>query len=426
MSARLHVVGAGVAGLAAAVYAARAGWRVALHEMAPNAGGRCRAVRHADGRTGDNGTHTLVGANRRALAFLDAIGARSHWVEPEPTGLPVADLERGTAMRLGPPPWSWLRPDRRPPGIRLGELLRVMRLGIPGPDRPVASITGQGALARAVIEPLTVAALNTPFEEASSRRLATVLRRLARPGAARVLVAERGLGPDLVEPALAALRREGAEIAYNRRLQSVTTDDGGSAARLIFGDGAIELLPDDAVVLALPPFALQPLFPDLPLPDAFEPIVNLHYATDHAGPLRFVGLLGAQAQWLLFRPGTVSVTISAARDAVYVPPDELANAIWPEVRAAAGLAGIATLADAVPPCRVIKEKRATVRQAVGDHWDVPLQPLANVTLAGDWLSMLPATIEAAVASGHDAVRRLDRSRGEGPDTLGIGAAAAAS
>ena len=74
----IHVIGAGVAGLAAALVLAEAGRPVVLHEAAPNAGGRCRAL--PDGT--DNGTHALLGANTAALGLLARIGALEGWVEP--------------------------------------------------------------------------------------------------------------------------------------------------------------------------------------------------------------------------------------------------------------------------------------------------------------------------------------------------------
>jgi hypothetical protein len=52
---------------------------------------------------------------------------------------------------------------------------------------------------------------------------------------------------------------------------------------------------------------------------------------------------------------------------------------------------------------VVKERRATVSQTAGALGPPERRPFANVTLAGDWLSPLPATIEAAVASGLTAV-----------------------
>lgn len=73
----VHIIGAGVAGLAAALFLAERGVPVALHDAAPAAGGRARAL--PDGT--DNGTHALLSANRAALRFLRRIGARAGWVD---------------------------------------------------------------------------------------------------------------------------------------------------------------------------------------------------------------------------------------------------------------------------------------------------------------------------------------------------------
>jgi hypothetical protein len=400
---RVHVVGGGVAGLAAALAAARAGREVTLYEASAGIGGRCRSIEDAALGSHDNGTHVLLGANRRALAFLDAIGARAGWVEPEPNGLPVVDLEAGVAHRIGLSPWSWRDPGRRPPGLGLPGLCRLARLGLPGPDRPVATRIGADGLARTVLAPLAIAALNTPLDEASSHRLAAVLRRVVLPGAGRLLVARRGLGPDLLQPALATLAALGVVPRRRWRLLELVTE-GGRAERLVFARGEVRLEPGDELVLALPPHALAALLPGLALPDRYEPIVNLHFATAYEGPIRFVGLVGGMGQWALFRPGATSVTISAAREAAALPVAELAATVWREVERAAALLGIEPLPVVPPAFRVIKERRATLRQAAGTVVRVPRRPLANATLAGDWLSALPATIEAAVASGTAAVR----------------------
>ncbi|MFN8894692.1 MAG: NAD(P)-binding protein, partial [Betaproteobacteria bacterium] len=73
---RLAVVGAGWAGLAAAVRGVLAGWQVTLFEMAPAAGGRARSLAaDVDGTRLDNGQHILIGAYRRTLELMATVGA---------------------------------------------------------------------------------------------------------------------------------------------------------------------------------------------------------------------------------------------------------------------------------------------------------------------------------------------------------------
>jgi hypothetical protein len=399
-----HVVGAGVAGLAGALALVRAGRRVALYEASPFAGGRARAL--PDGT--DNGTHALLGANRAALRFLIAIGAREGWVEPEPQGLPVLDLADHSARRVALSPFGWLSAATRPSGLTAGGLLALLHLTLPRAERSVADrFADHPVLLRSLVEPLTVAALNTPAEEASARLLGAVLRRLAVPGAARLLVASRGLGPDLVAPALATLACHGTGLQAGMRLRAIAIE-GGRAAALDFGDRQIPLDAEDTVLLALPPWEAARLLPGLPAPSEHAPILNLHFAHPTEGPVRFLGLLGGLAQWVLVRPGGVSVTVSAADESVGLSDEAAAARIWPELREAAlrfALPG--DWPEQPPPVRAVRERRATPRHGLGPRPIPPRRPLANLTLAGDWtLPALPATIEAAIRSGEAAALAL--------------------
>jgi hypothetical protein len=399
-----HVVGAGVAGLAGALLLARAGHRVTLHEAAPTPGGRARAL--PDGT--DNGTHALLGANRVALRFLTAIGARDAWVEPEPEGLPVLDLADHSARRVALSPLGWLDAARRPTGMSLGGFVATLRLTLPGGDRTVAAaMAGHPALLRSLVEPLTVAALNTPAEEASATLLARVLRRLAIPGAAKLYVAARGLGPDMVAPAVATLGCHGASLRAGLRLRGLVRE-GERVTALDFGESTLPLAPEDGVLLAVPPWEAARLIPGLPVPESHAPILNVHFAHATDGPVRFLGLLGGLAQWILVRPGSVSVTVSAADDSVGLTEAEAAARIWPEVREAAlrfGLPG--DWPEAPPPARAVRERRATPRHGTGPRPKPLRRPLMNLALAGDWtLPELPATIEAAIRSGEAAASAL--------------------
>ena len=404
----VHVIGAGVAGLAAGLALARAGRRLVLHEAAPVPGGRARAL--PDGT--DNGTHALLGANRVALRFLTAIGAREGWVEPEPEGLPVYDLLDGSARLVALSPLGWGDAARRPSGLSLGGLLALLRLALPGPERSVAAaLATYPVLLRALVEPLTVAALNTPAEEASSRLLGAVLRRLGGPGAARLYVARRGLGPDLVAPAVATLACHGASLRCGSRLRALEMATPTRVAALDVGETRLVLGPEDSVVLAVPPWEAARLLPGLPVPSQHAPILNLHFAHATEGPVRFIGVLGGLSQWILVRPGGVSVTVSAADAAVGLTEAEATRQIWPEVRRAAlrfGLPG--EWPAAPPPARAVRERRATPRHDTSPRPRPPRRPLENLVLAGDWtLPALPATLESAIRSGEAAASALLRS-----------------
>jgi len=160
-------------------------------------------------------------------------------------------------------------------------------------------------------------------------------------------------------------------------------------------------------VLAVPPWVAAALLPGLRAPDEFEAILNVHFRAD-ADPAGadwreagFVGVVGGTAEWVFAKPGHVSVTISAANRMVDDPAEDIAAAVWPDVRAALGLRG------EMPAFRVVKEKRATFAATAAQDSKRPgaRTGLANLALAGDWTATgLPATIEGAIRSGAAAAR----------------------
>ncbi|WP_338119077.1 FAD-dependent oxidoreductase, partial [Paracraurococcus ruber] len=217
------------------------------------------------------------------------------------------------------------------------------------------------------------------------------------------------LGPGLVAPALAALQAAGGTVRFGARLRRLVTQ-GGRVQALDFGEDAMALGPRDAVVLATPPWESQRLLPHLDVPAAHAPIVNLHYAHPTPGPVRFIGMLDALCQWVLVRPTGVAVTVSAGDAAAREEAETLGPRAWAELREAALAFGVAGDWPAqAPPCRVVKERRATPRHAPGPPLRPKRLPLANLALAGDWTDpVLPATIEASVRSGQAAAKALLR------------------
>jgi hypothetical protein len=170
----------------------------------------------------------------------------------------------------------------------------------------------------------------------------------------------------------------------------------------------IDLGPEDAVVLAVPPWVATALLPSLKAPDAFESILNLHYKLDPdpAGPLGetgFLGVLSGTAQWIFAKKGHVSVTVSAANEWIDDSAQDLAEVVWSNVRAALDLP--ADQEGAMPPFRVVKEKRATFSATAAQERRRPPARTEhpNLALAGDWTQTgLPATIEGAIRSGRTA------------------------
>lgn len=409
-----HVIGAGLAGLSAALALTDAGQVVVVYEAGPQAGGRCRSYFDRElGCVVDNGNHLLLSGNRGAFAYLERIGARHTIVVPETPRFPFLDLETGERWvirpNLGRLPW-WIFSDaRRVPGTRAGDYLGLLKLRWAGPEVTVAAALSPGTLYRRLLEPLAIAALNTPPESGLARLLGAVVDETLAAGgvACRPGLPRESLSASLVDPALAALRARKVEVLLGRRVAALGISNG-KVATLETTDGAVEVGASDAVVLATPPWVARDLLPELSAPDEFQAILNIHFAippTEQArlGGPSFLGLIGGTAEWVFVKPGHVSVTISAANRLVDRPATTIATTVWPEIRMALGLNSRA------PSFRVVKEKRATfAATAAQDRKRPPARtPLANLVLAGDWTATgLPATIEGAIRSGHTAASVL--------------------
>ena len=112
MSGTVHIIGAGLAGLSAAVRLTARGKTVAVHEATAFAGGRCRSYHDASvGMTIDNGNHLLLSGNRAALDYLHSIGADNRLIGPEQAEFSFVDLLSGERWTLrfndGPVPF-WI------------------------------------------------------------------------------------------------------------------------------------------------------------------------------------------------------------------------------------------------------------------------------------------------------------------------------
>ncbi len=411
MSARAHIVGAGLAGLAAAVRLAESGREVHLYEAAPKAGGRCRSYFDSGlGVTLDNGNHLILSGNHAIRDYLAAIGAEDELIGPETASFPFYDLDSASGFELtiaeGRLPWWLFRTSTRIPGTRALDYLRALRLRRAGASATVATcLPERDALWRGFFKPLTVAALNTQPDEASAGLLWRILDETFLKGgeACRPRIAKRSLAATFVEPALAKIADSGGKIHFGARLRRI--DCGESAARCLYFDReTLELQPEDQVILALPPWNLGDLLPQLDPHLEPRPIVNAHFCLNGLAPLPaakpLMGLLGGTAEWIFARGSVISLTVSAAEALDLVSQEELASRLWRDTVSALGLKDLA-----MPKIRVIREKRATfaatpAAEALRPGSDTHLK---NLCLAGDWTDTgLPATIEGAIRSGVNA------------------------
>jgi len=441
------VVGAGVAGLAAATRLAEAGARVVVLEAAPIAGGRARSWTDAvTGDVVDNGQHLLMGCYHETLRFLTRIGTRDKIEFQERLQVEFADLD-GSGGTIDCPPLpgalslaAGLALYR---GLGMADRLGVLRV-LARLRRRDASADREGRAEgadetadawlcrlgesprarRAFWDPLIVATLNERPEIASARTLKRVLELglLGPAEDARLGWSKVGLG-DLYAPASASfLAARGGVLRTSAPVTSVDTEGRGATVALRSG----ERMSAGAAILAVTPAVLARLLPG-PLAASAElasiarlttsPIVGVNLWFDRRiVESRFIGLLGTTMQWLFNRRrllgkrrregSYVALVVSGARREVDRDANDLVKTALADLQAVLPAARRARLVHAL----VVKERDATVSPAAG--WDDlrpgPRTAERAIAIAGDWTATgLPATIESAAASGHraaDAVR----------------------
>ncbi len=406
----IHIIGAGLSGLAAAVLLSKHGRRVAVYEAAAQAGGRCRSYRDRElGRVIDNGNHMVLSGNNNVRDYLRIVGAEGELVGPAGEGFQFLDLLHNRSFNLrpnnGPLPWWVAIPGRRVPGTKLSQYMAAAKLAFAPANASVAEILPHDELYRVLWEPLAVSALNTPIDQASAQGFWRVLvKTLARGGHfSRPLIARETLGETFVTPGVNFIAARGGVVELSTRIKAFTF--GGDLVSGLSTDGGDKAWEDgDQVIVATPPAVAERLVPRLEAPGADEPIVNAHFATDDPveTPLEVVAIVGGSAQWVFRRPGLASVTVSAARSMVDEPAEKLAPLLWADV-----VRAFPVLGPAMPPYRIVKEKRATIRQSPTEEAIRPGAETAhkNLWLAGDWTRTgLPATIEGSLLSGFRAAR----------------------
>jgi squalene-associated FAD-dependent desaturase len=403
----VHVVGAGVAGLSAAVRLVEAGLGVVVHEAAPAAGGRCRSYHDQSlGLVIDNGNHLLLSGNHAALDYLGRIGSLDTLAGPSSAVFDFADSQSGQRWRLRPndgrAPWWLLDRRRRVPGTTLGEYLAPLgALVAPATATLAQAMSCAGPLYERLWRPLLLAGLNTEPPEGSAALAAAMLRETLGAGgrACRPLIARQGLSRTFVDPALAFLEARNAAIRFGDRLRGVRFE-GERAVDLDFESGRQGLGRSDAVVIAVPPWIAPDLLPGVEAPDEFRAIVNAHFrVAPPPGQPPILGVVNGLTEWVFAYPGRLSTTISAADRLLDRAREELAAEIWKEAAALTGLP------PDLPPWRIVKERRATFAATPAQNAKRPLARTRwdNVALAGDWTQTgLPATIEGAVRSGYKA------------------------
>lgn len=403
VTARVAIVGAGYAGMAAAVTLAARKIPVTVFESGPVPGGRARRV-VSQGTELDNGQHILVGAYRELFRLMNIVGVpesavlrvplelryaqnfslRALWL-PFPLGLLGGLLlARGLPIsdRLGAVRFTAaLRADgfRLERDVAVAELLRTHRQ--------------DGAIGHYLWRPLCVSALNTPVEIASSRAFLVVLRDalLGGAGASDLVLPRVDLSRLFPDPAAEYVSRNGGEMRLRSPVESL------EGLKKDF----------DRIIVAVGPHQLKTLLPGVADSYTYQPIYTcyLQYGDGVTLPFPMIGMADGLVQWvfdrgaLLGEQGRLACVISAQGDHQQLSQDELAEVCHRELKRN-------NLVNENPLwTRVIAEKRATITCSVGRPTIETAMP--GVSIAGDYTEAeYPPTLEAAVRSGVRAARMI--------------------
>jgi len=416
MPKTVHIIGAGISGLSAAVRLSNAGCQVHVHEATQQAGGRCRSYFDtATNLTIDNGNHLVLSGNRHVRDYARAIGTEAGLVGPKSAQFPFVDISTNQRWQLdlgdGRLPTWVFDEGRRVPDTGLFDYLKLAPIIWAGEGRLVGdTIPCEGTLYQRLVQPLLLAALNCDPPEGSAGLAGAIVREtlLAGGQACRPLIARDGLSDVLIEPAVKLLQGRGASVRLSHELRALA-NSGDRIAELDFGSDRTAIGPDDAVILAVPPRPAAALLPGIKTPTKYRAIVNAHFRFDPPpGAAPILGVVGGLVEWLFAFPGRLSVTISNGDRLVDMPREELAQAIWCDVCKAGGVQG------ELPPWQIVRERRATFEATPEQNAlrPGPVTAYKNLFLAGDWTATgLPATIEGSVRSGDRAADLVLAARG---------------
>ena len=385
--AMVHIIGAGVSGLAAATQLAGLHVPVRLYEASAGAGGRARSSRDAKLGTIDHGLHVMSGATPQMDAYL-------------------ARIEAGeTVVRVGNPLTF--------PTAPLVDYLGLLPLVMPYRAGHAADLFDEETILRdAWASRASRLLLHTPLAELSRRAARKALfahARAGRKGLSAAMVRD-SLDASFVAPALAHLEYHGAGVYFNHALKALEQKDGAIVG-LRFARQVTGIEPQDVVILALPAAAAQQLLPEIQAPGGAHCSITVHFAVAHREVVPSITApVRAPVDAVRYGPGRISVMVRIADHLWHGDQRFLAARLWRWLQQQ----HLYLAEEPLPPSAIWREKQAGHSLTPGNAPQIGALP-ARLVLAGDWLQAeTPSSIETAIASGHAAAVQAQRLIGPRP------------
>ena len=381
---KVYIIGAGLAGLSSAYALANKGVDVTIYESTKMAGGRCRSF-HDEilDREIDNGNHLILGANNHVVNLIKKLNIEGRFYQKSAKTIWFNSLKNKDKYQLN---------------LSVKTLFKIL---LANKHQNIEEILGDEKLLKLI----ALSIFNTKCDRVEIGELKKIIYKILLGGrnALNAYIPKKSWSDGLINPLVEHIENKGINIHYNHPLKEIIFENE-VATKLKFTDKNIELSANDRIILATPPQITAKFLPNTTIPNAFNPIVNVHFVLDHDRTGEIEGLVNSSVEWAFFKDGIISTTSSDAGKLADLTNQEIADIVWGDLQK------IMDLPDEIPPYRVIKEKRATISCTPEN---LKLRPTtnteySNLFLAGDYVDTnLPATIESAVISGQLAANKID-------------------
>ncbi len=406
---KIHIIGAGLAGLSAATNAIKKNISCEIYESSKIAGGRCRSFhdKKIDLEI-DNGNHLVFSANKNFLDFCKVIGTLKTF-NLVSKNLCFFDINNANSWELGFDKNLINILYKCPiPQTFFFDYLTFFKFLLVKHKTTVFELVGKSKIYKTFWEPFTLAVMNTSPEYASAKVLSNVLKETIFKGKKNCLIYQphENWGKSLIKPALKFLKKNKTTINFNETLKKIYINQG-KIEELIFTKKKVKINSRDRVVFAIPPSNIVKLFPDFSLPCEYNTILNIHFKVTSKNQKLFkneiIGFINTVSQWVFIKKNCISITVSDANKFNSHDTNEITKIVWKEICTFIG-EKIQYIS-----AQVIREKKATYIQSPKNN--ILIQRFndtkKNNIFAGDWTQNgLPCTIEASILSGKKAIELL--------------------